>query len=396
MLLEPGAENPAVGMALLVSEQKDLATSELESDAEDSDTGSTGKSTPHTSDPAGYLPEDGAKHAYFDYASEKSLSHAESKLAFRRHQLESSQNEQSPVQRSKTFSSLVGGDLPRSRTVSNASLISGKSDLDRRISRRLSREAYPPDLSASRASLAREALGQPEVEADETAQSTRETAAGHFVSQVSDISPELTSIAHNVRKILRIRHKYIKVSLQDPDSNPRDDAERWRIYPPPPNPIWDENKNRPATGEEDENGLSENWVPGSPVIKRRKAGADIGQDFDIRDVTPAPACDEAIEFGLDQSSVFQIRSLAKGGDTTAKLVDVPTLRDFYRDLNKIQEISSDGPTKSFAYRQLEILEGKFHLYSLVNAYQETMDCKKVPRKDRLPDGKTKLTLKDRS
>jgi len=60
---------------------------------------------------------------------------------------------------------------------------------------------------------------------------------------------------------------------------------------------------------------------------------------------------------------------------------VPTLREYYMDLEFILATSADGPNKSFAYRRLQYLEGKFSLYTLVNDYQETAESKKVPHRD---------------
>ncbi|UKZ80023.1 AMP deaminase [Trichoderma virens FT-333] len=54
---------------------------------------------------------------------------------------------------------------------------------------------------------------------------------------------------------------------------------------------------------------------------------------------------------------------------------------FYMDLERILTASSDGPSKSFAFRRLQYLEGKFNLYALLNEYQETADSKKVPHRD---------------
>lgn len=351
---------------------------------DDSGAESTGENIPYElSDQGEYPFDESVKHAYFDYASEKSLSHAESKLVYLRHQQETSQHEQrshSSLQRSKT--------LP-SPTYKDPSRLMGRSDASDGIregydagegSRRLSGDACPLEFSPSERSRNQDNPDDADTVVDGVAPSRRQVAAGHFVSQISDISPELSSIARNIKKILKLRRKYINVSLQDADSNPRDDVNHWKIYPPPPNPIWDENKNRPKRDQADMTNGQDQMEPGSPVVKPRKAGTDIGQDFDIRDMTPVPGDDESTDFEMDDCSVFQLKQAGDAKHRLVNVVKVPLLRDYYKDLNKIQEISSDGPTKSFAYRQLEILEGKFHLYSLVNAYQENMDCKKVPRK----------------
>ncbi|KAG9936146.1 AMP deaminase, partial [Aureobasidium melanogenum] len=53
----------------------------------------------------------------------------------------------------------------------------------------------------------------------------------------------------------------------------------------------------------------------------------------------------------------------------------------YMDLDAILNVSSDGPSKSFAFRRLQYLEGKFNLYILLNEYQEIADTKAVPHRD---------------
>lgn len=45
------------------------------------------------------------------------------------------------------------------------------------------------------------------------------------------------------------------------------------------------------------------------------------------------------------------------------------------DLDKILDISSDGPSKSFAFKRLQYLEGKWNLYVLLNEHQEMADSK---------------------
>lgn len=57
------------------------------------------------------------------------------------------------------------------------------------------------------------------------------------------------------------------------------------------------------------------------------------------------------------------------------------MRRYYKDLVSFEDWAADGPSKSFAYRQLDILDGKYNLYKLEYDYQETVDCKKVPHRD---------------
>ncbi len=61
------------------------------------------------------------------------------------------------------------------------------------------------------------------------------------------IASELSIIFKNVQKILDLRHKYIRTSLQGTSDNPKDDP-AWNIYPPPPEPAWTEEHEKAANG----------------------------------------------------------------------------------------------------------------------------------------------------
>jgi AMP deaminase len=52
------------------------------------------------------------------------------------------------------------------------------------------------------------------------------------------------------------------------------------------------------------------------------------------------------------------------------LFDVPTLRDYYVDLDKVLNVVSDGTTKSFCFRQLKYLQSKWTMYTLLNEHEE--------------------------
>ena len=220
----------------------------------------------------------------------------------------------------------------------------------------------------------------------------------------SDISPELSEISVNIQRVLGLRHKYIQLSLQGPDDNPRD-WDIWKIYPPPPRPTWDQYKNRPMTAMKSQSStISNDHLPDhglssdlqqslgsitddntqrlsqSATAKGRKMGHNVGEDFDLNDLEPFPGVDPEVFFKLDESSIYQVHKTSEPAHHSP-LVDVPSLRDYYIAMGEIQGVSSDGPTKSFAYRQLDILEGKFQLHFLINSYQETADCKKVPHRD---------------
>ncbi|KAJ8125648.1 hypothetical protein O1611_g7990 [Lasiodiplodia mahajangana] len=217
------------------------------------------------------------------------------------------------------------------------------------------------------------------------------------------ITAELSTIFQNIQKVLDIRHKYIRLSLQRDGDNPNDDPS-WQIYPPPPEPAWtdpppDHQSHGQNTGS---NSMSNSMVlpaqasklqandsmadHNSPpderkkAHKKRKAGQNIGEDFDMEDLLPLPTTSE-FTFRLDENGVYQVFENTAADAANTPVVGVPTIKDFYMDLEKILLVSSDGPSKSFAFRRLQYLEGKFKLYALLNEYQETADTKKVPHRD---------------
>ncbi|KAI8956524.1 AMP deaminase [Daldinia sp. FL1419] len=212
---------------------------------------------------------------------------------------------------------------------------------------------------------------------------------------------ELSTIFQNIQKVLDIRHKYIRLSLQRDGDNPKDDPS-WDIYPPPPEPAWAEAfLNQDSHGvNTGNNSMSNSTIlstqpvtqrPGDSaptmadsrpkrVSRKRKPGHDIGEDFEISDLLPLPQASEFV-FRLDDNGVYQVFENEAAGEANTPVVGVPTIKDFYMDLEEILAISSDGPSKSFAFRRLQYLEGKFNLYVLLNEYQETADTKKVPHRD---------------
>lgn len=210
------------------------------------------------------------------------------------------------------------------------------------------------------------------------------TNIGLLGSAVFDTEPHITSelsaISKNIQRIVDLRRRYIDLSNQGPDDNPRDTAD-WEIYPPPPEPAWKESQRGYSgpgglsTGHEGTQSASDK-KPKRPN-RQRKPGQDVGEDFEMEDLLPLPG-DDGMIFELDESGVYQVFQSEQSKEPAVK---VPTIREFYMDLDEILDTSSDGPTKSFAFRRLQYLEGKFNLYSLLNEYQETADSKKVPHRD---------------
>ncbi|EEQ99876.1 AMP deaminase, putative [Perkinsus marinus ATCC 50983] len=65
-------------------------------------------------------------------------------------------------------------------------------------------------------------------------------------------------------------------------------------------------------------------------------------------------------------------------DTT---FDIPSLTDYYDDMNTLFRIRTSGPTASFAFLRLRMLETKFELYGMTCSEQENVQCGAIPHRD---------------
>ena len=340
--------------------------------------------------------------AHYNYASEKSLSHVDAKLFYQRHKVESSQRDIEPataLARSRIGPSSFNENAERlSHTISLSSprdyyggplhekgiepsmFVENEDAKDLENHQDVSSPGHNK-LDTYRLRLDQESLSHHDLSAkQQDAEFHAETEALEMSS--SNIDPEMREICNSIKKVIDIRHKHIEISLQGTNDNPKDQA-NWKVYPPPPDPVWDDVKNRPCDQNLDFNSLTNGKVPSSDRNRKRlrKPGQDIGEDFDLSDFLPLPEEAGDVTFELDAGSIYQVFENRRYVDLDSPMVHVPTLRDFYKDLEFVKDVSSDGPSKSFAFRELEILEGKFNLYFLVNEYEETATCKRVPHRD---------------
>ncbi|KAI1814634.1 hypothetical protein GGS20DRAFT_547768 [Poronia punctata] len=412
--------------------QQHAATAGLGTDAEGTD---ATKKQPSSSMEDGMLPRDvPRKTTFYDPVAERQMSQTDAKLFYQRSQqleslkVESGSRSHSQAHNSPQNSPLLpsfpieGGagavqgqvpkrpsivPLPKPTQSYSLPYITGSPSA-------IPRGSYITPRTATRPSLGDSVLNHIPTHRfvrEEPSPNLQQNMEFHGIAPVgiadagaendAHVTAELRTIFQNIQKVLDTRHKYIRLSLQRDGDNPKDEP-GWRIYPPPPEPAWtdprpDQYPNGLNTGS---NSLSNSMVlsqqmnqplpdsaagdPNAPSgvkpAKRRKAGQDIGEDFDMEDMLPLPPASE-FTFHMDENGVYQVFENAAAEAANTPVVGVPTIKDYYMDLEKILTVSSDGPSKSFAFRRLQYLEGKFNLYALLNEYQETADTKKVPHRD---------------
>ncbi|KAH7588984.1 Adenosine and AMP deaminase signature [Nakaseomyces glabratus] len=171
---------------------------------------------------------------------------------------------------------------------------------------------------------------------------------------LEDPSPELVDLYTKVKECRDLRTKYQSLSLQYNSQNPKN-SQDWEIYPPPPKPSY-------------------NAETKTVIAVTNKPDAEV---FDFNECE-IPGEDTEWDFGTNDDDSYYVH---KPGKEDEILANIPSLRDYYKDLEKMVGISSDGPAKSFAFRRLQYLEARWNLYYLLNEYQETSVSKRNPHRD---------------
>ncbi|GIK06800.1 AMP deaminase [Aspergillus viridinutans] len=312
----------------------------------------------------------------YDYAYEKSMSHTEAKLFYQHHQLVSRGADSESDQCWGLTGRPSASDIPSAKEETDGRPQTGVlgSSNSTQFSTPTSAYAENTSTSTGQLPLSHDAMHH---------EISNEQGSGYmqFATEVpgaiksamnmtgsGTVASELNIIYRKIRGLLERRAEYIQLSSQGPEDNPKD-RPNWRIYPPPPEPAWD------ADGE---NGKQESSPGAGP--KKRKMGQDIGEDFDMAHFIPLPG-ESSWTFRLDENSVYQVYENIEAANVHKPTIRIPSLRDFYMDLDAVIDVSTDGPAKSFAFKRLSYLEGKFQLYTLLNEYQEIADSKKVPHRD---------------
>ncbi|CAI4048045.1 hypothetical protein N7582_004280 [Saccharomyces uvarum] len=171
---------------------------------------------------------------------------------------------------------------------------------------------------------------------------------------LDDPSSELIDLYSKVAECRDLRAKYQTLSVQNDDQNPKNKPD-WVVYPPPPKPSY--------------NSDTKTVVPVA-----NKPDAEV---FDFAKCE-IPGEDPDWDFTTNSDDSYVVH---RANNTDELIAQIPTLRDYYLDLEKMISISSDGPAKSFAYRRLQYLEARWNLYYLLNEYQETSVSKRNPHRD---------------
>ncbi|PWN45503.1 AMP deaminase [Ceraceosorus guamensis] len=179
----------------------------------------------------------------------------------------------------------------------------------------------------------------------------------------------------------------------------------WRIYPAPPRPHWEHFHPAPASSfvsrpqHTSVNPLPPAQPPASPanakaaqqLLEGTGGKPGVFRREDVRCPDRHLTDGKEVNFELDSSGVFQVcveksnredKAQAEAQQTKPEyLFNVPTAREYFKDLDFLLGVISDGPVKSFCWRRIKYLEHKWQLYFLLNEGQELKAMKAVPHRD---------------
>ncbi|KAF8895649.1 hypothetical protein BD779DRAFT_1467019 [Infundibulicybe gibba] len=210
-------------------------------------------------------------------------------------------------------------------------------------------------------------------------------------AELITVPSEHTALFKSFQRCLDLRDKYMLKSRQRLGDNPKDydgnfrgfDDERadvsgvrpdadyaanqpssnnftpWKIYPRPPPPHW-------------------HWTDKEKVVSSDGHQKESQDEFRFEDCAIPDA--HPWSFEIDEKGVFQVYDPAREG-SDGPVFDIPSIREYFIDLDYVLGVISDGPTKSFAFRRLKYLSSKFIMYTLLNEFQELADMKRVPHRD---------------
>ncbi|ORX35953.1 hypothetical protein BD324DRAFT_512747 [Kockovaella imperatae] len=184
----------------------------------------------------------------------------------------------------------------------------------------------------------------------------------------------------------------------------------WKIYPPPPAPHWHwtpaEDGIRPEHADDPDAAQRVSSTADDPsAITGERSGGKDSQAFRIETCEIPSGANVKCDFGLNEEGVFEVwyedleatgsipapasaakletepTSRSAKGKGKQRVSRVPSLKEYFTDLDYLLGVCCDGPAKSFAFRRLKYLASKWSMYCLLNEYQELADMKAVPHRD---------------
>lgn len=169
---------------------------------------------------------------------------------------------------------------------------------------------------------------------------------------------EFREIYESLRQCVKLRQRYIRLSVQRPGDNPQD-LDSYQGYPVP------------CTGPNQDPSLA-------PFkLTRHESCVLIHPEATQINLSELPDA-HPYAFRLEDG-VFQVYAskdvLQQPHHHQQTRFEVPSMKQYYKDLEFLLTVISEGPTKSFAFRRLKYLESKYQMHALLHEHAELMETK---------------------
>lgn len=123
--------------------------------------------------------------------------------------------------------------------------------------------------------------------------------------------------------------------------------------------------------------VDDTWTPGESLPAEYHAGSSYEQEnLYSDDFVPASAHQTEMVDG-----VMKVWTLGDDDSRSYLGKNIPGVDQYYSDLEELMGIVTDGPTKSFSFRRLQLLEAKFDIHCMLNAQLELQQQKAAHHRD---------------
>jgi AMP deaminase len=290
---------PAQTDEVVADQDKDKLSPTLQS----SEVSEDGNGTVPTKDLAeDILPRDRLQRTHtYNYAYEKSMSHADAKLFYQHHQQTvknfDSESSQSPVVYGRAMTYPTNDSTSRSASMESQTIKTDQApfsnDVSTAVGAKTESLTFEPQLGDSfpirgqNIAFSAKSQGGGNSMANWLEKNSGDgygidisEDAGAFTSNDDAIKSELIIVCRKIQNLRDRREKYIQLSLQGPRDNPKDEPS-WKVYPSPPEPVWDDDKERrhPSTFIPHSQTISNigdgplahvDSIPGSPTARKKR------------------------------------------------------------------------------------------------------------------------------
>jgi len=152
----------------------------------------------------------------------------------------------------------------------------------------------------------------------------------------------------------------------------------WKVYPPAPPPHWHPNPKDDKPAEIPNLGSTSRATRSSISLSVISLAQTSANTLWTTKAFSKCMLQAQVWFAMNVMH-FWLRCIFPDVTLRKPRFNIPTIREYFIDLDYVLGVISDGPTKGYAYRRLKYLSGKWTMYTLLNEDEETAQIKVCSR-----------------